>query len=366
MRDYLLILVLGILGHVPTQDITEEICRLYDAGDYKAVTSKYGGKSADLPYKALFHLGLSYYKQGKDESTIDIMDMCIRQNSKDSEPQYIKGKSLNFLKLYGKAIKAFNKAIAIHDNNGSYYSGLGDSYMSLNQLDKALDAYLLATKQEDCPNRPYQKIPLIYTALGKNLLSIEAYYEAKENLEEGSEEYQKVLFKIGQMESIELNNFEAKMALTELINLDPKCYKAYPILIQTYMKLRKYSLCQELKEVLYKAHESGELSQNLSDRFCFDQFNWDEKYTVKAYEWYNVTNDDHAAKHVFEIKERNPLLYSVLTTSSIESPEAYLIQKHLKDEVLDYNISLSNDSGYSDIKNAVMDVIMEKVEPIGK
>jgi len=361
MKGLLLIIFIGLLGFSSTLDITEEICKMYDAGEYEKVTSKYGAQSAELPYKALFHLGLSYYKQGKDEHAIEIMEMCIKQQSKDSDPQYIKGKSLNFIKQYGKAIKAFNKAIAIDDDNGSYYTGLGDSYMSLNHLDKALEAYLKATKQEDCPIRPYHKIPLIYAAMGKNQLSLEAYYEARENLEEDSEDYRKVLFKIGQLETIELNNVEAKMALTELIELDPSNYQAYPLLIQTYMKLRKYEACEDLRKVLFKAYADGLLNQNLKDRFCFDLFDWDDKYSIKAYEQFDQ-ND--GPKHVFEIKEKGTLVYTLRTIRQSDGESPYVLQKHINDKVFTYQVSFTEDSSYGDVKAAAMDVIMEKISPV--
>jgi len=132
MRTYLLVLILAFASSVHAQDVTEEICTLYESGDYKEVTDTYGDQSATLSYKGLFHLGLSYYKLGKDKMAIGIMDKCISMNGKDSGPLYIKGKSLNFMRQFDKAAKLFKKAISIEGGNGSYYAGLGDAYMSMN------------------------------------------------------------------------------------------------------------------------------------------------------------------------------------------------------------------------------------------
>lgn len=363
MKSILLILTLLYCSY-PTQDITEEICTLYEQGKYGTVISKYGEKAEELPYKALFHVGLSYYKQAKDKRAIEIMDLCISKNGKDSGPLYIKGKSLNFLRRFDKAAKCFEKAIDIDGGNASYYAGLGDAYMSMNQLDKALESYESATQQPDCPTRPYVKIPLILAAKGKNQPALEAYYTAKDNMDRESEGYSNVLYKIGQFETMNMNYFDAKLVLEELIDLDPSYFKAYPALIQSNLGLHKYDEIDDLRERLYQAYDKGLLKYNLKEKFCYDQFIWDEELTIKAYERFESDKKSTYFKHIYEIQEKSIPIYSIQTRHEPKGAKPYLLQKQVGDDSYTYPVRFDYKSNYSELKKAVLDVINEKVQPV--
>lgn len=366
MRILLLTLALALASQLYAQDHTEEICTLYESGKYKTVTSTFGNQADQLTYKGLFHLGLCYYKQGKDQAAIDIMDKCISIDNKDSGPLYIKGKSLNFLRQFGKATKAFNKAIAIEGGNGSYYAGLGDAYMSMNQLDKALEAYQAATRHEDCPERPFQKIPLILSAMGKTQPALEAYYVAKERVDRDAESYLNILYKIGLHESMNKDFFEAKLALEELIDLDPSFYRAYPVLIQTNMGLRKFDAVIPLKEQLYTAYEKGLLKYSMREKFCFDQFTWENKLVVKAYERFESVKDKTYFKHIFEVQENSIPAYSVQTKHLPKATKPYILQKSVGTEEFTYATVFDHQYKYNELKTAVINVITEKAQPISE
>jgi len=346
------------------QDPTEQICTLYESGDYKMVTSTYGDQIDGLSYKALFHVGLSYYKLGKDEMAIAIMDKCISMDSKDSGPLYIKGKSLNFMRQFDKAAKVFNKAISIEGGNGSYYAGLGDAYMSMNQLDKALEAYQAATRHDDCPERPFQKIPLILSASGKTQPALEAYYVAKEHVDRDAESYTNILYKIGLHESMNQDYFEARIALEELIDIDPSYYRAYPVLIQTNIGLRKFDAVAPLKDQLYAAYEKGLLKYSMRDKFCFDQFVWEDKLVVKAYERFESGKDNSYFKHIYEVQENSIPAYSVQTKHIPKASKPYILQKSVGDESFTYAATFDRKYRYDELKAAVINVITDKAQPI--
>jgi len=364
MKQFLLAIALAIANISLAQDATEEICTLYEAGDYSEVTSTYGDQAEKLTYKGLFHLGLAYYKQGKDKKAVEIMDKCISMDSKDSGPFYIKGKALNFMRQFGKAAKSFDKAIAIEDSNGSYYAGLGDSYMSMNQLDKALEAYQSATRQDDCPERPYQKIPLILSATGKIKPALEAYYVAKDRVDRDTETYLNILYKIGMHESMNQDYFEAKIALEELVDLDPSFYRAYPVLIQTNIGLRKFDAVIPLKEHLYSAYEKGLLKYSMREKFCFDQFVWENKLVVKAYERFESEKNTTYFKHIYEVQENSIPAYSVQTKHVPKAAKPYILQKSVGSEEFTYSTSFDRKYTYADLKSAVINVIADKAQPI--
>lgn len=364
MRTFLTLLVIALTGSAFAQDMTEEICMLYESGDYKEVTDTYGEQSSGLTFKGLFHLGLSYYKLGKDKTAISIMDKCISMNAKGSGPLYIKGKSLNFMRQFDKAAKVFKKAIDIEGGNGSYYTGLGDAYMSMNQLDKALEAYQAATKHEDCPGRPFQKIPLILSAAGKNQPALEAYYLAKDHVDRDAESYLNILYKIGLHESMNLDFFDAKIALEELVDLDPSYYRAYPVLIQSYIGLRKYDAVTPLKEKLYRAYEDGLLKYSMREKFCFDQFIWENKLVVKAYERFESGKDKTYFKHIYEVQENSIPSYSVQTKHMPKAAKPYILQKSMGQQEFTYGATFDRKYQYDELKAEVINIIAEKVEPV--
>lgn len=118
MRTTILGILLIVSTQLVAQDISKEVRELFDKQEYREIINRYSENFKTLPYNALFDLGLSYYKLGKDKIAIEIMDECIRQNSNDSGTHYVKAKSLNFLGQYSKAIKEFEDAIKIEGGSG--------------------------------------------------------------------------------------------------------------------------------------------------------------------------------------------------------------------------------------------------------
>ncbi|MBT8218182.1 MAG: tetratricopeptide repeat protein [Bacteroidia bacterium] len=363
MRTLLLAILLSISSTILCQDISKDIRQLFEQKRYQEIINRYSSQYKTLPYDALFDFGLAYYKLGNDKSTLEIMEECIRQRDNDSGSYYIKGKSLNFLGQYSKATKAFEQAIKVDGGNGSYYTGLGDAYMSMSQLDKALEAYQKATEHTDSPERPYTKIPLILSAMGKPKPALEAYYIAKDKVERGSDIYLSIIYNIGLFELMNSDYFEAKIALEELISLDVSYFRAYPILIQTYMGLRKFDKILPLKEKLYQAHDQGLLKYIMNDRFCIDQFVWNEGTMIKAYERFQSDKNSTYFKHVYEVQENNIPSFSVQTKHVPSSGLPYKLRMTKGDIEYKFAKAFPKKYDYSEIKLAVMDVISDKLSP---
>lgn len=332
----------------------DQIFELFDQKSYQEIIATYGASYKELDYEASFHVGMSFYKLAKDKNTIEVMDHCIKANGEDSRPLYIKAKSLNFLGQFGKAASVFEKAIELDQSNPSYYCGLGDAYMSMTQLDRALESYQSATKLKDCPERAYQKIPLILSAMGRTIPALEAYYVAKEKLDRGSDSYNNILYKIGIYERMNGDYFEAKVALKELLDLDPNYFKAYPVLIQTYMGLRDHDPIVELKSKLYEANKKGLLKFTMPDKFCFDQFEWDGKFQVFAYERFESDKKGSYVKHIFEVVEDDMPIYSIQTMHVPGQSQPYVLYKSNADKMIELPYKFSQKDSYVKIKSAVM------------
>lgn len=234
----------------------------------------------------------------------------------------------------------------------------------MSQLGKALSAYQEATKQSDCPERPYTKIPLILSALGKPKPALEAYYIAKDKVERGSDIYLSILYNIGLYESINSDFFEAKIVLEELLHLDVSYYRAYPILIQAYMGLRQFESIPSLKEKLYEAHSQGLLKYTMQDRFCIDQFVWNDDTLIKAYERFQSDKNATYFKHVYEVQENNIPSFSIQTKHVPTAALPYKLSMTKGDMEYNFEKAFPKKYNYSEIKSAVIDVIADKIVPV--
>jgi len=158
--------------------------------------------------------------------------------------------------------------------------------------------------------------------------------------------------------------FDAKIALEELVDLDPSYYRAYPVLIQSNIGLRKYAAVAPLKEKLYSAYEEGLLQYSMREKFCFDQFIWDDKLVVKAYERFESEKDKTYFKHIYEVQENSIPSYSVQTKHLPKASKPYILQKSIGHEEYTYGATFDRKYQYDELKAEVINVIANKVEPV--
>jgi tetratricopeptide (TPR) repeat protein len=282
-------------------NITTELKALLDKKQYDKVIDHYASKSKDLSAKSLYYVGLAYYMKEDDINCIKLMNLSIDKNAKDPAPFYIKASTLNYMEKYEEAVKDFQSAISLEADNAEFYSGLGDSYYNLEELDLALDAYKKAIEQKNCPDRPYSFIAQIYSDQKNNDKALEAFYVAKSKISKESNSYINALFNIGLLESLKGNYDKAEPAFVDLLQLDPKDYHSYAKLIQIYYHQKEYEKANPYKDKLYEAHKKGLLKDNLKDMFCFDQFKWND-YLIQVFERYeNENKGDIYNKHIFYV-----------------------------------------------------------------
>lgn len=344
-----------------------ELHALKENKQYDKIISDYAPKAKDLTAKSLFYIGNAYYMKEDDNNCLKFMDLSLEKNDKDPETWFFKGSTLNYLKRFDDAAKAFQSAITLNPEVGDYYSGLGDSYFNLEKLDLALDAYKKAAEQADAPDRAFAMIPLIYSRQNKKDLALEGYYTGRAKLSKESVSYQTALFNIGLMESMKGNYDKAEDPLVELIKIAPDDYHAYAKLIQVYYARKEYDKAKPYKEKLYAAYKNKELKDNLKDMFCFDQFTWNDIH-IQAYERFEEGTKDIYRKHIFYILDKNgDIDYKIQTEFSAVSVEMggpkYLLCRAKGNTHSTYSVGFNDDFKYEDLKKYVIAILENKIKP---
>ncbi|TDR25428.1 tetratricopeptide repeat protein [Flavobacterium cheniae] len=274
----------------------DEIKSLYENKQYDKIIDQYGSKAGDYSSDSYYQIGFAYYMKEDDNNSLKFMDLSIEKDPKKIAPYFIKGSTLNYMGKYEDAVKAFENALKINPNDPQSLSGLGDSYYNLKKNELALDSYKKAIEQENASERPYSMIAQIYSDLDNKDKALEAYYNVKLKVSKDSDSYINALFNIGLMESFKENYAKAEPVFLEIIELNPKDYHAYAKVIQTYYRQKNYDKAKPYRSKLYEAYQKGELTGDLKDMFCFDQFKW-KNYNVLVFERYE---DDEKKKSIYD------------------------------------------------------------------
>lgn len=283
---------------------TDELKSLYDNKQYEKIIEQYGSKSGDYSANSYYQIGFAYYMKEDDNNSLKFMDLSINKDPKQIAPYFIKGSTLNYMGKHEEAVKAFENALKINPNDSQSLVGLGDSYYSLKKNELALEAYKKATEQINSSDRPYAMVAQIYSDLGNKDMALEAYYTVKSKVAKNSDSYINALFNIGLLESFKENYSKAEPVFLEIIEINPKDYHTYSKLIQIFYRRKEYDKAKPYKNKLYEAYKNGELTGNLKDMFCFDQFKW-KNYNVLVFERYeeNEKKKDIYYKHLFYVQD---------------------------------------------------------------
>ncbi len=361
-----LIICLFSFCNYAQEQITTELKNAYGEEKYDLIISEHSAEASEYPAKAIYYVGMAYYMKADDNNVLKLMDLSIKKDKTDPDAYFIKGMTLNYMGQFDKAIEPFNKAIELDSSNTNYFSGLGDSYLSLKKYDKALSAYTTATEKTEPIDRPFAMIPQIYADLNQPEKALEAFYKSKETISKDSNSYINALYNIGLYEFLNKDFDNSEVAYKELIELAPNDFNSYAKLIQVYYGKKEYEKANPLREKLYQAYEQGELKGNLKNMFCFDQFDWNGKL-ILAYERFAVKEGKLYYKHIFYVpNEKGETEFTIQTENSPISVELggpkYVLGMDKSGTHSTFRNGFEEDVNYDNLKKTVILVLDEKIK----
>ncbi len=299
MKKIIIIVLIGftnLIGYAQ-EDL---IKALLESEQYDKIISEHSSKVKDYSAKAVYYVGLAYYRKGDDNNFIELMDLSIKKDKTEPCAFFEKGMYYNFKGPIPKAIKLIKKAIELNPNKSFYLSGLGDSYFKLNKLDKALKLYNSATKKEDASDYPFTKIPEVYARKNDLKNALKSFYKAKDIISKETESYIIVLNNIAQYELLNKEYGKAENAFKELIKLKPTFFYYYPKIIQVYYGKKEYKKADPYKQWLYENYTQDSLNVYRKKFFCFDKFFWKNK-RVHALEHFAPQEGKPYYRYVFYV-----------------------------------------------------------------
>lgn len=348
-------------------DKSEEIKALYENEEYDKIITEYSQDKEQLSAKSIYYLGVAHFIKEENEKCIQMMNLSIQKDDTDPGPYYIKGLTLNYLGKFNEAINSFEQAIKIDPDYSDYFSSLGDSYISIEEYDKALSAYQESIEKENPIDRPFIMIPQIYSAQGKNAEALKAFYLAKENISKEGNSYITILYNIGLLELLQDNYNKAEPAFKELIEFYPEDYHSYSKLIQIYYAKKEYDKATPYKKSLYEAYNKGVLTDNLKEMFCFDQFEWKDKL-IQVFERFEEKEGELYYKHLFYVvNQKNEIEFRLQTENSPISVELggpkYLIGMDKDGAHSTFNYGFDEDFEYEKLKDTIIEILEDKIKP---
>lgn len=347
---------------------TDKISKLYEAGEYEEVISKYA--SSELEYSAdmLYYIGLSYMGMEDDENCVKYMDLAIEKDPTLIGPYYTKATSFLYLGKYSEAVPLYEKCISmdtIPEKLAKSYDGLGFAYYYMKDLDSSLKAFKKSIENDDSSLRAYSMLTNIYMDKNEDDEALAVLYEGREKVSKDEEGYSSLLFNIALLEQLKGNNDVAKKVYEELLVLNPNDYHTYAKLIQIHYHNKEYDKAKPLKEKLYEAHSKNSLDEQMSDMFCVDQFRFKDKL-IQVFERYQSGKSARIYDKLrfYIVNENGDVEYRIQTEYSpiaAELGEATYILCAWKDSThLNYGIGFNDDSSYESIKNAVIKILEEE------
>lgn len=349
------------------ENVTSDLEKAYGEEKYDLIISEHSDKVNDYPAKAVYYVAMAYYMKADDNKVLELMDLSIQKDKTDPDAYFIKGMTFNYMGQFDKAIESFNKAIELDSTNSNYFSGLGDSYFSQEKYKDALTVYKNASEKNEPIDRPFTMIPQIYAELNQPEKALEAFYISKQTISKESDSYINALYNIGLYEFLNKEFEKSEIAFKELIELVPNDYHSISKLIQVYYGQKEYGKANPLKEKLYQAYNQGALKDNLKDQFCFDQFDWEDKY-IFAFERFAVKEGKLYYKHIFHVtdKESGKIEFTIQTENSPISVELggpkYVLGMNKNGTHSTFRYGFEEDFKYEDLKKTVILVLEEKIK----
>lgn len=364
---HLLVLIMFSVGVMKAQDKNlQNIKSLNDQQQYSTIVKTYAPMAKELSGDGLYYVGLAYYMTEDDANCKKFMDLAIQKQPKDPKAYYIKGFALNYSTQYKEAIPCFTTAIKLKPTEPDYYAGLGDAYCGLKKFDDAIAAYKKAQQQKNCKPHPFMAVAEIYMGIKDEKKALEAFYLAKNNIAKTHENYAKVLFNIGGLESKFNNDAKAEQTYIELINHNPN--DLYPVtkLIQVYYKMREYDKAIPYKTKLYDAHKKGLLKGgDLQDQFCVEEFIWKERPISVTERYEEGDKNEVYLKHIFYVTGKDGTIEMKIQTEysplakELGGPK-FLLCADKDGKHYNSGVGFNEDSKYAHLRAAAIE-FMEKL-----
>lgn len=368
MKNLLLIILLLPLNLFSQSNYETEFKKLYSQEKYQEIINS--KPNQDWNSKAYYYRAMSHYMNNDDDNTIKFMNIAIEKGPVDHDMYYYKAMSFFYKKEYEKSLPLLKKSIEMLPTEPAFYKSIGEVFYNLKEIDSS---YLYIKKAISFENVTVD----IYSSLAELCFELEKYSEALSiykkiilESEPNSEQHHLFSYNISLIQQLTKEYENAEVNLIDILKIYPNDFQAKTKLIQVLIAQNKYDKAYKFRDELYLAYKQNELPNEFNDRFCFEQFDWNEN-KVFAYENFKNPEDSEETlfnKHQFFVYDKSGnYLYQINSESSF----AVRLNKSIK-----YVLALKNERGYQTfwqfgfketdyktMKKNVLKILNRKVKP---
>ena len=363
-----LFLVNNCLGQINKTD--QKIEQYYIDNKFYKILSFKQRNNTELSARSLFYKGMSAFMLKHDAEALAFYNASISKDNQVSITHYQRGITLVFLKDNHKAIEAFNKAIALDPKEPKYHIVRGDAFLKKHSLDSALLNYQTASKLPNCSPSVFMDIGYTYGELGLYEKSRSAYATALKYFQPNTKEYDNINYNIGFAQQMNEDYMDAKATYELYLLKHPNDFGAMAKLIQINYELNNIETVTYLQKKLYSAYGNKQLRGEMRDKYCIDQFYWNN-HLVFGYEYFeNSHTNSVEVSHIYQIIDKNENLICELQleldslNNNSEKENTYYLcivkdDLHQKFGKLPFNDNFD----YSVLKSAIINILNDEAEP---
>ena len=373
MKALLILSILFTHGLLLCQvDLVDTFRRLYHDEKYDVIINYEKSDYEILSAKAIYYRAMSHYMKSEDALALELFDLAIELGPVDHDMFYYKGMTHYYLDENDPALTFIDKAISLLPDEPAFYASKGDVYYKLEEIDSARVYFEKATVLPSHDTRVLLSLGEIYQYQNQIEKALGAYQAAMDELSIADDLHQNCSYNLSLMQYL-VGDFEkAKFGLQQHVKLYADDYHAVAKLIQAHYALAEYDESQQYRDLLYDAYESNVLPDQMKDMFCFDQFMWDDRL-IMVFENFDESEESLIEKHQFFILDEDGKTdYKIASESSFATRLDKANKKYVlgltKDGVHStfWDYRFNDDLNYPELKEAVLDILNQKVKPRSK
>jgi tetratricopeptide (TPR) repeat protein len=368
MKKILLIILLLPLNLIGQANYESELEELYSQKKYQEIIDL--KTNQDWNGKSYYYRAMAHYMNNDDDNTIKFMNIAIEKGPIDQDMYYYKAMAFFYKNEYEKSLPLLKKSIEILPNESAFYESLGEVFYQLKEIDSSYIYLKKATTFEKATIETYSSLAEICFELEKYNEALKIYEKIIQESDQNSEQSHLFLYNVSLIQQLTKEYKNAETNLNKILEKYPNDYQAKTKLIQILIAQNKYNEVYKYRDELYLAFKQKELPTEFNDRFCFEQFDWNEN-KVFGYENFKSPEDSKETlfnKHQFYIYDKNGnYLYQINSESS------FAVRLN---ESITYVLALKNERGYQTfwefgfketnyktLKKNVLKILNQEVKP---
>lgn len=348
------------ISYSQTDKYTVKLEALYEQDNFNEIIKYKQNKTKLFSTRALYIKGMAYYGIEDDDNALKYLNLAIEKGPADEKMFFYKGITHYYKYEFSEALKSMDSAIALNSTNPDFYAIKGEIYLQLEEPDSAIKYFSRSIDSVEPNYRAYVQLVDLYQGKKEYVKALDVLQSGITNLSTDDDYYQLLHYNIGLVHHLSGDLEEAKTTFEDHIELYSDDYAAVSKLIQVLNALGEYDMIDYLKINIYNGYKTKQLPEQMSEMFCFSQFDWNEN-RVFAFELYEPIFSDYAdCRYKFIVVNNDDEMEFKIQTEqdSLSADSLYLFKMIKNDTLYTYaDLKFERDIAYNHLDSIVLSIL---------